>query len=562
MPSSKRTSSSASPTTASSTPAGPRHFGATPNATFTPGVGGAAAGPTTTNNDDTCDISTAPAATLLLPYFAVDTRAGGQTTLFTITNVSRFPQIAHVTVWSEYSVPVLDFNIFLTGYDVQGINLYDLLQRGIVAPDAAPAGDNGFTSSGSTPGAYSLDNDANPNFGAGAEAACTTLPGNLPSTVVAAYQTALSTGLWTCGASHPVGGNHPGTYIGYVTVDVANTCSINLPDNPTYFNTELLYDNVLIGDYQQLGPAPAGQVATSFDGAGNPMVHIRAIPEGGPAGSSAVVGTNLPFTFYDRYTPAGDRTADRRQPLPSAFAARWIETGTYATNYKIWREGTGTDACTSASTANYTLNYVSEIVRFDDAENPSTVTANNPICSPNCGGTATYLPETSLTGTTNVAQYTGFSTGGQLYPDNTTGDTGGWMYMNLSNGGSTNYSVTSGGTIISGATAYSNLQNPGLGIGFTNSVGPTTLVGPRPSQNWVVIEMFSSPATGNRLTADWDAAWLGNGCSPAFPASVVGGTSTIGPATQPQGDLVCPDALVALDECPSGEDATNTTPLP
>ena len=32
-----------------------------PNATFAFGVGGAAFGPSTTNNDDTCDISTAPA---------------------------------------------------------------------------------------------------------------------------------------------------------------------------------------------------------------------------------------------------------------------------------------------------------------------------------------------------------------------------------------------------------------------------------------------------------------------------------------------------------------------
>src|SRR3954449_10229981 len=92
-------------------------------------------GPTTTNNDDSCDISTAPAATLLLPYFEVDINAQqttAQTTLFTITNVTQIPQIAHVTVWTDLSYPVLDFNIFLTGYDVQGINLYDVIARGFV----------------------------------------------------------------------------------------------------------------------------------------------------------------------------------------------------------------------------------------------------------------------------------------------------------------------------------------------------------------------------------------------------------------------------------------------
>src|SRR5476649_2327114 len=114
----------------------------TANATFTPGVattGGvlAGAGPTTTNNDDSCDIGTAPAATLLLPYFEVDATRGGRTTIFSITNVSPYAQIAHVTLWTDWSFPVLDFNIFLTGYDVQPINLYDVIFNGLSAAPAA-----------------------------------------------------------------------------------------------------------------------------------------------------------------------------------------------------------------------------------------------------------------------------------------------------------------------------------------------------------------------------------------------------------------------------------------
>src|SRR5213596_2440353 len=70
----------------------------TPELTFATGQ------PATTNNNDSCDIGVTPAATLLLPYFEVDTAAAqgaGATTLFTITNTSRYPQIAHVTVWTE-----------------------------------------------------------------------------------------------------------------------------------------------------------------------------------------------------------------------------------------------------------------------------------------------------------------------------------------------------------------------------------------------------------------------------------------------------------------------------
>ena len=50
--------------------------------------------PTTTNNDDSCDIALQPAATLLLPYFEVDFRSPQTTarsTIFTIVNTARAP---------------------------------------------------------------------------------------------------------------------------------------------------------------------------------------------------------------------------------------------------------------------------------------------------------------------------------------------------------------------------------------------------------------------------------------------------------------------------------------
>src|SRR4051812_31532433 len=69
-----------------------------------------------------------PAATLLLPYFEVDLRDPQEAdTLFSINNASASAVLAHVVVWSDLSVPVLDFNVYLTGYDVQTIRLSDLL---------------------------------------------------------------------------------------------------------------------------------------------------------------------------------------------------------------------------------------------------------------------------------------------------------------------------------------------------------------------------------------------------------------------------------------------------
>src|SRR6185369_11401926 len=90
--------------------------------------------PSTTNVDDSCDIMVTPAATLLLPYFEVETTANKTDTFFTITNTSALPQIAHVTVWTDWSFPVLVFNVFLTGYDVQSISLFDVIAGGVIAP--------------------------------------------------------------------------------------------------------------------------------------------------------------------------------------------------------------------------------------------------------------------------------------------------------------------------------------------------------------------------------------------------------------------------------------------
>lgn len=65
------------------------------------------------DNDATCDIKVGPAATLLLPYFEIDLQNGEQTSLFTITNVSRYSQIAHVTLWTDCAFPFSRSTFFL-----------------------------------------------------------------------------------------------------------------------------------------------------------------------------------------------------------------------------------------------------------------------------------------------------------------------------------------------------------------------------------------------------------------------------------------------------------------
>ena len=60
----------------------------------------------------------------------------------------------------------------------------------------------------------------------------------------------------------------------------ANNCSTSLPNQPAYFSNELLFDNVLTGDYEQVNPNPT----TGNYAGGNPLTAVRASPEGGPAG--------------------------------------------------------------------------------------------------------------------------------------------------------------------------------------------------------------------------------------------------------------------------------------
>src|SRR5581483_9485159 len=49
----------------------------------------------------------------------------GVTTLFSIANASATAVLANVVLWTDLGVPTLSFPVYLTGYDVQTINLRD-----------------------------------------------------------------------------------------------------------------------------------------------------------------------------------------------------------------------------------------------------------------------------------------------------------------------------------------------------------------------------------------------------------------------------------------------------
>jgi hypothetical protein len=262
--------------------------------------------------------------------------------------------------------------------------------------------------------------------------------------------------------------------VGYATIDVVGACTPSIPTDEAYFKDEIRFDNVLIGDYQQSNTAQQ-------HAQGNPLVHIRAIPEGGTPATRARQSTryqvNFNRTFYDRYQRT-NRKADARQPLPSLFAARWVSGGPakFRTDLKIWRElkTTATTTCREYRTHGQAVG--TEQVRFDEAENMESVTSEvfvTPIVPP------PVFPATSRLDIDAQDQFA----------PNTMGAVGGWIYMNMD-----------------------SRNEPG---------------NPPASQNWIVVSMGAQGI----YSLDFDAAALGNGCTPETDESeAVGGVTPLGPA--------------------------------
>lgn len=323
-----------------------------------------------------CTVDDVPAATLLLPYFEVDLgNPNGINTYFSVNNASATAVLAHVVVWTDLSVPVLDFNIYLTGYDVQTVSLRYLLVHGWLPITASDGQDPEDTISNQ--GLFSQDI----NF-----ASCT---GQLPySTLPDNYITHLQS-ILTGGPSNlssfdgRCGGLDHGDDIarGYITIDTVNNCSLDFPGDPGYFGPggsgTATNQNVLWGDYFYVEQDQNFAQAET-------LVHIEAAPGSGATAATGNYGpdpeTTVPgeYTFYGRYV--GWNAADNREPLVSTFATRYAIGGGFdgGTELIVWR-----DAKIASSEVGYVCGTVGvtnppwfplgqeQIVIFDEQENPN-----------------------------------------------------------------------------------------------------------------------------------------------------------------------------------------------
>lgn len=296
-----------------------------------------------------CTIDAVPAATLLLPYFEVDyTTADSNkalTTFFSVNNASAAPALAHVVLWTNISLPTIDFDLYLTGYDVQTVNLRTLFRDGTLPVTATSAQDTAGDTISPHGGAFSdnpaWDDPTAPNPDIQATTCNTFFPFRNPAltaTNLARVQrghTGQPISGNSClgldvGKTTTVDGETVRLAIGYITIDSVSRCSVQFPQDTGYFadgGTGVANNrNVLWGDFFIVDPANAAAF-------GDTLVHIEA--DAAVINESAAAGTT-DFSFYSRFGNANDN----REPLANAFATRYQTGGAFSggTRLAVWRD--------------------------------------------------------------------------------------------------------------------------------------------------------------------------------------------------------------------------------
>lgn len=269
-----------------------------------------------------CSIDAVPAATLLLPYFEVDvTNPSGVTTVLSINNAVAAAHLAHVTLWTDYAVPTLRFDVYLTGYDVQTLNVRDLL-NGFLPNTAVLGQDPGDTVS--PRGTLSEDSDF---------PGCpvpTVLPPVLGDSLIRAHRGLDAPSYGGC-VAFP---HEDHLARGYITVDVVSRCSALAPSDAGYFADVATAENVLWGTYFYLDPGNDSAQQES-------LVHVEACDvatiDPPPPGTCSGGFEPGDYTFYGRY---GTNATDQREPLPSTFSLAYVEGGAFdgGTRLAVWRD--------------------------------------------------------------------------------------------------------------------------------------------------------------------------------------------------------------------------------
>jgi hypothetical protein len=349
----------------------------------------------------TCTIDQRPAATLLIPYFQATFKPDGTIcgvgpcdgstpnaldTLVTIGNASSAPMLAHVNVFNERTELVLDFNIALTGFDIQSFSVASILRGNLpvtpinlshvseVKDSAIPPGQ--VTISGDVcqrnsaapvypaAGGYLRVRPTNPATGLDNQLATVSYP---PGPFPTAFLFQVIDSLDVTKDSNLCTGTVDNVIInpihGYITIDHANYCNLSNPSDPKYYTQDAIgMENNLFGDYIFVNgagigtmgfPAVAIEANGGYDERDVPLLGSLADFTAAPtAFSSTTPGRR---TFYRRYVTIADGPGctntfpapqnafdcgggDQREPLGLKYAARWYDSSPSVTSFfNVWR---------------------------------------------------------------------------------------------------------------------------------------------------------------------------------------------------------------------------------
>jgi hypothetical protein len=346
----------------------------------------------------TCTVDQRPAATLLIPRFAVSLNLDSTVdnssptaidTLVAIGNASSAPMIAHVSVFNTRSTLVLDFNVALTGFDVQTWRMSDVLAGNLPStpidklhqgPDTShdPSVDDacqrnplaavypvGYlrvrppcdASDPIPPCQSSLA--ANPdddNLATAAYPIPAWPPGSSFAKQVVDSLDDTDDALG-CGTGN-VDGITAGNAVGYITVDHANYCSISNPAEAAYYAQDALgNENNLFGDIIFLSHAGIGTYGMaavaiesdpSFGGQQSDTTRIRTFyarywtPSTEPPCQNCASGPDGTDNDLSFNAPWDVGFGDEREPLGLKWAARYFTVpAAVISSIDVWRAGKG-----------------------------------------------------------------------------------------------------------------------------------------------------------------------------------------------------------------------------
>jgi hypothetical protein len=469
-----------------------------------------------------CTIDQRPAATLLVPFFQAAFNADGSVTtggaaldtLVTIGNASSAPMLAHVSVYNERSVLVLDFNIALTGFDIQAMSMAGVLSGNLpqtpvstkhVPPDITvldsdvclrnPLASPVVVGTGSTASFMRIRPCA-------AAAACAnTADPNDPILATTNY----SNPAWPAGGTFAInvlgslddapgslGCNVPASFPlagplrGYLVIDHINYCTISDPSQLNYYNLDAIgMENNLFGEVIFI----SGSGIPTFGVSTVNVEASRVFSSVANGGFADQTDTSRERTFYARYwapsgivrpnantgafasNPWNQGVGDEREPLGLRYATRYFEGNGIVSYFRVYRSSAGLLTNLTGGTKAGACDQIEPSINlnfFDEDEN-TLVPAGQPPCPSPC-----LIPPPSTFNFPLETQRVRVNTLDSALPPAFAGAKVGWLSASFVNLGSTvaNY----GGLLdeawmdyeFQGAGAFVNASIPGTQLDPTN----------------------------------------------------------------------------------------------